>query len=301
MTNPSLLPLILDFDRSVLPVAAEELRIPLHHWQDAIRFGCTLRAFKQLDDFLQEVLPEKHGCVFMGSGDYHHLSTLLLSRLSPKKAPVDLVVCDNHPDNMRYPFGIHCGSWISHASRMAHIRQIHVIGISSADITLPHAWENRLRPLLKKKLTYWSLGARATWLNVLGLASQHRCFASADELLQAFVPCLTNFENIYLSVDKDVFSTQTITTHWDQGAFSKRHGEQLIAACTGKLVGADVCGDVSEYSYRGWLKKFLSQMDGQRQMDLSLLPGWQEEHRRLNTQLLAWICPAMQKAQGVSV
>lgn len=282
-------PVILDFDNSVQPVTTDELRIPMQDWQETIRFGCTSKAFKQLADFLRGVLPKEHGCVFLGSGDYHHVSALLLSRLSHKNVPVDLIVCDNHPDNMRYPFGIHCGSWVYHASKMEHVRHIHVIGISSGDITLRHAWENYLTPLLRKKLKYWSIGASAAWLNSLGLASQHRCFASPDELLQAFLPEVAQSEKVYLSVDKDVFNPRTVTTNWDQGTFSASHVESLITACTGKIVGADICGEVSEYRYRHWFKKMLSLMDGQEQIDPTLLPGWQQEHHNLNTKLLAGI------------
>ena len=42
-------PVILDFDGSVLPVAEGERRIPLGSWQEAIRFGCTRRAFSALE------------------------------------------------------------------------------------------------------------------------------------------------------------------------------------------------------------------------------------------------------------
>lgn len=50
-------PVILDFDGSVLPVAEGERRIPLGSWQEAIRFGCTRRAFSALEAHLEGVLP----------------------------------------------------------------------------------------------------------------------------------------------------------------------------------------------------------------------------------------------------
>ena len=61
-------PVILDFDGSVLPVAEGERRIPLGSWQEAIRFGCTRRAFSALEAHLEGVLPVDCGCAFMGSG-----------------------------------------------------------------------------------------------------------------------------------------------------------------------------------------------------------------------------------------
>ena len=104
-------PVILDFDGSVLPVAEGERRIPLGPWQEAIRFGCTRRAFSALEAHLEGVLPVDCGCAFMGSGDFHHVTLIPLRRLCRRLPPasLDVVVFDNHPDNMRYPFGIHCG------------------------------------------------------------------------------------------------------------------------------------------------------------------------------------------------
>ena len=74
-------PVILDFDGSVLPVAEGERRIPLGSWQEAIRFGCTRRAFSALEAHLEGVLPVDCGCAFMGSGDFHHVTLIPLRRL----------------------------------------------------------------------------------------------------------------------------------------------------------------------------------------------------------------------------
>ncbi len=88
------------------------------------------------------------GCVLLGSGDYHHVTQLLLERL-PSDEPIHLIVCDNHPDNMRYPFGIHCGSWVYWASKLPQVARIDVLGISSSDIGWLHAVENHWSPLYK--------------------------------------------------------------------------------------------------------------------------------------------------------
>ena len=182
-------PVILDFDGSVLPVAEGERRIPLGSWQEAIRFGCTRRAFSALEAHLEGVLPVDCGCAFMGSGDFHHVTLIPLRRLCRRLPPasLDVVVFDNHPDNMRYPFGIHCGSWVSHAALLPSVRRVHVIGITSGDIGLAHAWENRLTPFLRRKLTYWSVGTDAAWLRLIGRAECCRSFGSADELVRGLL------------------------------------------------------------------------------------------------------------------
>ena len=201
-------PVILDFDGSVLPVAEGERRIPLGSWQEAIRFGCTRRAFSALEAHLEGVLPVDCGCAFMGSGDFHHVTLIPLHRLCRRLPPasLDVVVFDNHPDNMRYPFGIHCGSWVSHAALQPSVRRVHVIGITSGDIGLAHAWENRLTPFLRRKLTYWSVGTDAAWLRLIGRAECCRSFGSADELVRGLLPALADAGHMYLSIDKDVFA-----------------------------------------------------------------------------------------------
>lgn len=290
-------PVVLDFDASVLPLSPDELRIPLGDWQEDIRFGCTLRRYAALENHLEALMPPEHGCVFTGSGDYHHLSLYLLRHLARRSAlapaSLDLVVCDNHPDNMRYPFGLHCGSWVRHAAGLACIRQIHVIGLASTDITLAHAWEQYLAPLVRKKLVYWSVGRRADWLGLLGRGGQARSFASAGELAAAVAPVLRTSGCLYLSIDKDVLSPAVARTTWDQGVFGLEHLEAVICACSGRLVGADITGDVSAYAYAGRGKRFLVRLDGQHNTDAARLASWRQAQQAVNAHLLTLLRPAM--------
>ena len=286
MIDPSTAPLILDFDGSVLPLADDEIRIPLHDEQETMRFGCTRKQFRDFETRL--ALPDSHGCAFLGSGDYHHLSLLLLKRLAATHEKLSVIVCDNHPDNMRYPFGIHCGSWVSHASRLPFVSHVYVIGITSDDITAKRGWENYLSPLISGKLSYWSIGKSADWLNLLGAKKAHRRFDSADALTAAFCKRVRNMEEaVYLSIDKDVFSPDIVKTNWDQGCFGLKHILDLIAACRGKLAGADVTGEVSAYAYRGWFKKMLAGREGLASPDPARIKEWQERHRDFNRKLLA--------------
>lgn len=288
MTRPDRIPVILDFDDAVLPVAGNEIRLPLQSWQEKIRFGCTKKHFARLQAHLQRVLPDTYGCVFLGSGDYHHVTPILLARVSE---PVDLIVCDNHPDNMRYWFGIHCGSWVYYASRLPNIRHIHVLGISSADISCRHAWENYLTPLYQGKLTYWSVGVKARWLDYIGLRSRHYCFTEPEALIEAFIAQIAG-KRCYLSIDKDVFSPDVIRTNWDQGQFQEAQLQRLISACQGKVVGADVTGEVSEYHYTSRFKRFLSQCDGQPAIDPAELHAWQVRQQLFNRHVLTLLEPA---------
>jgi hypothetical protein len=239
---------------------------------------------------LRTVLPEQYACVFTGSGDFHHLALFLLretARRFPERESFDLVVCDNHPDNMRYPFGLHCGSWVSHAAAMPCVRHVHVLGVCSPDITFPHAWENRFTPFFRRRLTYWSVNRGARWLGLIGRGEFCRSFSSADALIDAFLPVAEASPRVRLSLDKDVLDPAVVRTNWDQGVFGEAHLAALVGSFRGKLAGADVCGDVSEYRYASRFKRFLSRLDGQPSLPPERIRSWRERHRDINRRLLA--------------
>ena len=144
-------PLLLDLDGSLLGLDQGTV-VPLRAWQEAIRFGCGRRIWREFGHSLRAALPAKYGTVLCGSGDFHHVSHLLLSFQSPPR-PIDVVVLDNHPDNMRFPFGIHCGSWVRHAAELPQVRRIHVVGITSPDVGLGHPVVEQHRPLGSGVLT----------------------------------------------------------------------------------------------------------------------------------------------------
>lgn len=282
------LPLILDFDGSVRGIARATV-LPLQPWQEAIRFGCRWRDFQRLASRLTEQLPANYGCVLTGSGDYHHLSYLLLQRVTQ---PLQLIVCDNHPDTMRYPLGIHCGSWVWWASRLPQVSAIHVLGICSHDISWRHRWEIHAGPQLRRKLTYWSLDVSSRWLNWPGRRPDPHCFHDPDTLMAQFLSQLAPLP-VYLSLDKDVLSPQVVTTNWDQGRLLPQHLIGLIRACRGRLLGADITGEASAYRFQRRFKRWLCALDGQPLADPAQLAAWQWQHRQLNRLLLAEITPAL--------
>lgn len=286
-------PVILNFDNSV-GTFDRALDIDLGEWQDTIRFSTKWTDFQRLENELQRQLPDDYGPIFLGSGDYHHVSQLLIKqrhkRLENEKLTV--IVIDNHPDNMRYPFGIHCGSWISHAAALPFVDHIHVVGITSGDISIKHAVENRLKPLISKKLTYWSTGVNVGWAALLGLKSAFQTFDNIDDMMSAFISSIYKVGHpIYLSIDKDALSPRFIHTNWDQGEMETRHLTDLIANLGKKLTGCDITGEVSNYTYKNFWKRLMSQLDGQSIVPENSLIKWQEEQHQLNSRLIEMLAP----------
>ncbi len=278
-------PVVLDIDRSVGPLA-DRLVLPLEHWQESIRFGCSLATLRRFRTMLDELLPAQYGTVFTGSGDFHHLSWPLIARRQPGRK-FQVVVLDNHPDNMRFPFGVHCGSWVRRVAALPMVSHVHVLGITSADIGGGHAWENYLTPLLRGQLTYWSIGVDTGWARRLGLARAFRGFDTPAAMVDAFVESQrTQTAPSYLSIDKDVFAPEVAHTNWDQGQLLTGHALALIASLRPGLVGSDINGEVSHYQYQSWWKRRLSAIDEQPVIDPARLAGWQAQQHALNLQLL---------------
>jgi arginase family enzyme len=291
MGNPLNAPLVLDFDRSVgaLPGATV---IDLGDWQEAIRFGCSRRRMREVCAHLAPRLPEHFGTVFLGSGDYHHLSWPLIERLAAH-GPFEVVVFDNHPDNMRFPFGVHCGSWVRRVAALPFVAHVHVVGISSSDVSASHAWENYLAPLARAKLTYWTVGVDTRWAVRIGLARAFKSFDTTAALLERFVEeRRTSTAPVYLSIDKDVLSPDVARTNWDQGRLSDSDLFTAIDALSGMLVGSDITGDVSAYRYNAWWKRKLSALDEQPLIDAVQLAAWQAQQHALNLRLLDRISAA---------
>lgn len=281
-------PIVLDLDGSVgaLPQAR---RVRLRDRHDALRFACSHRVLRDFAATLDAIMPEAPAASFFGSGDFHHLTLPLVARTAKRcPRPIRLVVFDNHPDNMRFPFAIHCGSWVAAASRLPGVAGIDVVGITSRDIASGHAWENRLLPLYRGRVRYWSIGVDTRWARPIGLASAFRNFDRREDLLAALWrewQCMQ--EPVYLSIDKDVLDAASARTNWDQGVLLVEDLVSSIERLRGRLVGADINGEVSIARHTQSWKRLLSAIDGQADPDPEAVRAWQAQQHGVNLTLLA--------------
>ncbi|WP_196411540.1 hypothetical protein, partial [Xanthomonas translucens] len=195
-------PVLLDLDDSLGAVPGA-LRLPLQEWRDGLRFACSLHRLRRFGAALEGLLPARHGTVLLGSGDFHHLSLPLIVRQAQcAQEPLRVVVFDNHPDNMRFPFAVHCGSWVWRVAALPQVARVEVVGITSGDVGAAHAWENHLRPLYRGKLRYWCSGVDVGWARRLGLGRAVCGFGSSMEMIDAFLQHLRSTPMpTYLSLD----------------------------------------------------------------------------------------------------
>lgn len=278
-------PLILDFDRSVLPLPGVDT-LPLHPWEERIRYGCALRDLRSLASELERRSLGRPPLTFLGSGDFHHVSYLLIERLA-QQGPIQVVVFDNHPDNMRYPWGIHCGSWVHRVCRLPFISRVTVVGITSDDIRSRHLFENYLRPLYFGKLAYFSFSSPPRLARLLGLSSIKSCERDSDTLRRLMEDLLRSDRSpVYLSIDKDVLSPESVRTNWDQGRLDEESLIAAVAVLKPFLISADVTGEISSYTYRTFWKRFLTRLDGQSPPLQDDIQEHQRRQQQLNQRLV---------------
>ncbi len=161
---------------------------------------------------------QQKGITFIGSGNYHYISYLLLKEMTK---PFTLVLFDNHPDlgtgNGPDKKMLSCGSWVYHAlKKIPLLKQVVIIGPTV---------------ILANQSAY----PRTVIFPFDGVHQY-----SLKTILSA-IPT----KNVYISIDKDVLSTTDVLTNWDQGMMD-------IATLTSFLEyilknkqaeGVDICGE----------------------------------------------------------
>lgn len=177
---------------------------------------CGVRGY--MDDkarkYLLEEIKERSNLSsihLLDSGNYHHLSRVYLDLI---KEPYNLVVYDNHTDMQFSAFGniLSCGSWIADAYETLHnLNKIIVVGANSSYIE-ECAFNKDKRVVFTDSIS--------------------------DVYLENLLP-------IYISIDKDVLSSNEFISDWDQGSMSlaalKKEMEFLIDRF--RVIGTDICGE----------------------------------------------------------
>lgn len=205
--------------------------------------------------------------VFMGSGDFHHVSALLLSlALENHSGPATVIHIDNHPDWVHFSGGMHCGSWVNRALAHPQVARVVTLGVCSDDLTSPERKGANLSLLKDERLQLYpyrhapsrvraQYGAGTSYEQKSG-ALHWRCISEMGE--QNFIDRLLSTiatEAVYITVDKDVLVSSDALTNWDQGMMQLPYVLDLVSAIgqRHRIIGADVTGDYSRPSYGGSL------------------------------------------------
>jgi arginase family enzyme len=223
----------------------------------ALRLWSRPRAIDALTARVREQLPAAAGpaLVFAGSGDFHHVSPLLIARaVEACGEPVTVLHFDNHPDWVKFDNGLHCGSWVGRAARLPGVERLITVGVCSGDIDRPDAKGADLSLAADGRVELYAyreprgrdavnVGDR-TWPTIEAMGEG----PFVDYLLSRITTAA-----VYVTIDKDVLRADDAVTNWDQGRTSLAFLETMIRRIAEhhRLVGADVVGDWSHAVYGG--------------------------------------------------
>ena len=215
---------------------------------------------------------------FSGSGDFHHLSQLIISCLMEKqKNKATIIHFDNHPDWVHFNDGMHCGSWVNKALTIPGVEKVITIGVCSNDLKFPEFKGANLENLKNGKIILFPFSRRPTFVfkdygTQSGYEQKGRRInwdniSEQENFIEKLLPLITTSE-IYITVDKDVLSQDDVITNWDQGKMRLPVLLEMLKTLTKKynVLGVDVVGDYSTKDYGGtfaakWKKKLEIMMD----------------------------------------
>ncbi|MBI3440254.1 MAG: arginase family protein [Proteobacteria bacterium] len=180
---------------------------------------------------------------FMGSGDFHHVTALLLEATLEKQAgPVTVIHFDNHPDWVHFNGGMHCGSWVNRVAAHENIAKVITIGVCSNDLEKPNI---SLLSQGKLELFPYNYDSKhVEWPTIARMGE-----AAFIEKLLSRIPT----KDVYITLDKDVLAREDCESNWDQGVMRLPYLVSLLRAISSqhKIIGADITGDYSRPVYAG--------------------------------------------------
>lgn len=208
---------------------------------------------------------------FLGSGDFHHLATLLIERA---EQPFTVLHFDNHPDWVRLAPRWHCGSWVNLVLALPNVRRVVTVGPCSDDLVSPGRKGGNLSALDAGRLALfpwqhapsrvwhriadgpghtWVAG-RIVWRNLAERPLEH-----AVGLVLDAVPT----EAVWITIDKDVLPEHEALTNWDQGRMPLAALTAMLRAAgqRKRILGADICGEYSPPRHVNWWKRIETRMD----------------------------------------
>lgn len=234
---------ILDFDRGYL--AQDFYKDRKFCWLDATGISgvngyCDSRAEKALAVLLEGTMP---GLCFLGSGNYHYVSHLLLAQV---RQPFVLVLLDHHSDMQESMFGdlLSCGSWVKRTlDTNPWLKRVILIGASQTAVSqIPQEYLDRMccLPVPGQDAQPDRAGLGSAGGEQPGMPGWEPPLDRLREYLRDLgLP-------VYLSIDKDVFCPEEVSTDWDQGAMTIGQLAGILALFSREcpLLGADVCGEI---------------------------------------------------------
>jgi len=247
----------------------------LREFSPYCRQWMNMATLRRLKSALDPTL--KNSITFLGSGDFHHISSLLIEQFSD---PISLIVFDHHPDWDILPPKYGCGSWVTQVLKMPNLQKVVLLGVSSHDISTFAIHTGNLKALENNRVEIYpyqhpptkvvfrkvpdncSIEVKRDFLlsEIRWRELKKRNLSEFFALLKERIPT----KQIYISIDKDCLHPDYALTNWEKGYF--KLDELLLLLKMFKdnfsLVGVDITGDYSPIvKIHGRLKAKLAAWD----------------------------------------
>lgn len=269
---------VLNFDNSVTCQRKLLLQYPTEIIDfSSLASSARLYLRSSLRSKIAQLIPaqEKYP-TFLGSGDFHHLSEILISRL---KDPFCLIVFDFHPDWDFLPPRFGCGSWVTQVLKNKNISKCILIGAGSDDLSFPALQSASLDALANNRLEiypYKHEASRVYFRRIMpnhSLTIQKSFFSNKISWRQLEKEDLTEFtselikrlptKKVYISIDKDCLRKDFALTNWEEGLLGLDQLLTMLKLMRQNLdiIGLDITGDYSVPEVSGKIKALISKFD----------------------------------------
>lgn len=234
---------------------------------------------KVLSDLEKAIPPSEDSITFLGSGDFHHISSILISRY---RDPFSVISFDFHPDWDTVAPVLTCGSWVSSVLKKRDISKLILVSIASGDISSFWMITGDLASLKDDRLEiYPYIHTRSSVLfrNVpdnISIIKKRSLFSTEVRWNELYDKDIFEFfshiikrlptENVYVSIDKDCLKREYAVTNWEEGRLTLDELLEMLKLIKDnrRIVGVDITGDYSDIKVNGILKNIISYIDHPR-------------------------------------
>ncbi len=270
---------ILNFDASVIKQKAlisqhKAEIIDLERFSSSARIWMSGRVYREIKNRISG--SNKEAPTFIGSGDFHHVSSILLEDV---QQPFCLIIFDLHPDWETLPPKMACGSWVTRSLKNKNILKAVLLGVSSDDISTGNIQTGNISALKNDRLEIYPYSHAPTDVffrrihrNISVVSknsvlhhkihwSQLHKFNLAEFCESLFSRLPTN--KVYISIDKDCLQKEYAATNWEEGLMSLDQLLLILRLIRQRLdiIGMDIVGDYSAVEINNPAKRIVSGID----------------------------------------
>jgi len=215
----------------------------------------------------------KMGITFLGSGDFHHVSNILINASSE---PVTVINIDFHPDWGIFPRSLGCGSWVTETLKNDRVKKFLLLGMCSESAVSFSSQTGNYASLKNDRVEIypWAQCPSRVFFRKIpqnkSIKTETRGIFTKVYWNELKGKNLTEFllrvlrtvsaKRVYISIDKDCLGKKFSLTNWQEGQLSLDDLFLMLKVIKQEMdiVGVDVTGDYSDISVRGVVKNIVS-------------------------------------------